>query len=245
MPRLERKQIGPLDCLVVAPAVPRLNVVLCHGFGAPGDDLVPLAGHLLQEFPDLDQNVQFVFPAAPLSMSEYGIPGGRAWWMLDMEKLQEAIATGHLRDLRNDAPPDLPARRAQLTGLLQALGDQTNLPPGRLVLGGFSQGSMLAIDVALHGSEKPAGLIVWSGTLLNEDVWRPLAPILSGLPILQSHGQQDPILPFEAATWLREFFTESGARNEFLTFQGGHAIPQNVLDATGRLLTDLLEMVND
>ena len=60
-------RLGKLDAHVVRPAdesiVPDRALVLCHGFGAPGDDLLPLAGALLQAFPLLKEEAVFIFPA--------------------------------------------------------------------------------------------------------------------------------------------------------------------------------------
>src|SRR5688572_3027446 len=66
-------------------------LLLLHGYGAPGDDLVPLARQL-----QVDRSVRFAFPAAPLSL-EPGLPpehSGRAWWQLDMAELQRAVTLG-------------------------------------------------------------------------------------------------------------------------------------------------------
>ncbi len=117
---------------------------------------------------------------------------------------------------------------------------ELKLDMSQTIIGGFSQGSMLATDLTLHASPKPAGLVVWSGTLLNEDVWRPLFASLDGLPIFQSHGTTDQILPFEAAKWLEEMFKDAGASTEFLEFAGGHTIPPEALEATSRLIQSTL-----
>lgn len=245
MAQLETRRIGGLDCRVVTTGGPPwLVLVLCHGFGAPGDDLVPVGAQLLQLYPELLDQVQIVFPAAPLSMDEFGLPGGRAWWHLDMEKLARAVETGEFRDLRRESPPQLPAAREELLNLIGRLQGETGLPMQRFLLGGFSQGSMLATDVTLHLDEKPGGLMIWSGTLLNEEDWLPRMPSLAGLPVVQSHGRQDPILPFAAAIWLREMLTQSGADVEFIEFQGPHTIPLDAIDAAGQMLARVAASTN-
>src|SRR6185436_6402729 len=76
-------------------------VVLLHGFGAPGDDLVPLAREL-----DAPPGTRFVFPEAPLRLPpQYG--GGRAWWMIDLERIQRSIALGRPRELVREVPAGL------------------------------------------------------------------------------------------------------------------------------------------
>ncbi len=112
---------------------PKALMVLCHGFGAAGHDLASLGREIIRLRPELAGKARFVFPEAPLSLEAYGMPGGRAWWMLDMEKLNLALQRGELRDLRNDHPPELPAARTQLTELVETLADEARLPMSRAV----------------------------------------------------------------------------------------------------------------
>lgn len=239
------KRIASLDCVVVGPRLeqiqPELVCVLCHGFGAPGDDLVPLGVEFLNHEPALIDRVQFVFPAAPLSLAAQGLPDGRAWWHIDMMELQRAIETGQLRDLREANPPGLDQSRELLQGLVTQLTTDLQLPNSRVVLGGFSQGSMLATDLTLHLGDKPAGLIIYSGTLLNSQTWKSLADSCKGLKILQSHGRSDPLLPFVLAEELRDMFQKSEADIEFHPFPGMHTIPQIAFNATTRFLMSLIE----
>ena len=218
---------------------PRSVVVLCHGYGAPGTDLVPLGQMLLRQ-PRVSGAVQFLFPEAPLSLEALGMPDGRAWWPIDMRRLQMAAALGTFRDLRKDCPAELPAARDMLLGLIRQWSERTGVPLNHFLLGGFSQGSMLATDVTLQLDENPAGLVVLSGTLLNEDVWRERAAHHKALRVLQSHGTNDPILPFAAAGWLRDLLNQSGADVEFLPFSGGHEIPHTVLDRFGTFLREII-----
>lgn len=222
-------------------ASPKLAVVLCHGFGAPGTDLVDLGGAILSLQSSLAESARFYFPEAPLSLAEIGMPGGRAWWMLDIAKLNAAIETGEIRDLRNDRPAELPAAREKLIALVDKIREQTGLPMSQIALGGFSQGSMLTTDVALRLQEPPALLTIFSGTLLSEDDWRDLAGKRGTLQVLQSHGRQDMILPYQAAEWLRDLLTESGAEVEFIPFDGPHTIPPQGLE---RLAARLAELAN-
>jgi phospholipase/carboxylesterase len=243
MPAL-RKQIGGLDCVVFPPsgdAPPRLCIVICHGFGAPGTDLVPLAFELFDRDEQLADQVQFVFPAAPLSLADQGMHDGRAWWPLDVTALMNAIAQGEMRILRDTQPAHLPASRARLAALIDELREQTGLDESQFVLGGFSQGAMLATDVALHMSQSPAGLLIFSGSLLCEAVWKRVAPARKGMPVLQCHGRYDSILPFAAAEWLRDMLIEAGLQVDFLEFAGDHTIPPQALQKTAALLRRLVD----
>lgn len=229
---------GGLECQVVdgAEGSPELVVVLCHGFGAPGTDLVGLGPELLHLAPELKGRVRFVFPAAPLAPPDLAMYGGRAWWPLDVNRLLVAIETGQTRFLCEMVPEGLAAAREKLNGLIDEVGRQTGLPIARFVLGGFSQGAMLATDVMLRLPESPAGLCVFSGTLLCESEWRPLAERRGPLKVLQSHGYQDQILPFAAAEWLRDLLAGAGMEVEFIPFQGGHQIPLEALEQFAAML---------
>lgn len=223
------KKLGNLESWVIGPeledAACQLNIVLCHGFGAPGTDLVPLGNQIYQAKSELQGKVRFIFPAAPISLEDQGIPGGRAWWPLDMMRLQMAIQTGEFRDLRKDSPEQLPEARELILSLLTELEAKTGIPVSKTILGGFSQGAMLATDVTFRLSESPAGLVIWSGTLLNEEEWVEICLKRAGLPVFQSHGRQDPILPFEAAIWLRDLLVGNGLNVAFHEFHGQHGIP--------------------
>ena len=77
-------------------------VVLMHGFGAPAEDLVPLWRAI-----DAPRGTRWAFPAAPLSLEAQFGGGARAWWMIDMMRLQIAMMTGQTRDLTGDVPAGL------------------------------------------------------------------------------------------------------------------------------------------
>ena len=191
-----RRRIAELDCVVVDPQSkdfqPTSVVVMCHGFGAPGTDLVPCSEAIVNLQPESCQNIRFVFPAGPLEME----PGydARAWWPIDMEKLQSMIDGGEFRELRNETPDLLSVRRQQLIDLVEQLVQEHSLDYSKIVLGGFSQGAMLTTDVALHLKKEIGGLVVWSGTLLNEKQWRANIKECPPIPVFQSHGHSDPIL---------------------------------------------------
>jgi phospholipase/carboxylesterase len=197
-------------------------VVLMHGFGAPADDLVDF-GPLLRA----PAGTRFVFPEAPLLLD--GGPG-RAWWMIDIEDF-ERRARGERIDRSQQVPDDLPAVRGALLELLAEVESRLSAPLGRTLVGGFSQGSMLACDVALHAPQRPAGLLLLSSTLLAQRVWEPLMPRLAGLPVLQTHGLYDPLLAFDDAERLRDLLRAAGADVTFVSFPGGHDIPPPALEA--------------
>ena len=222
--------VGGLTCRTVSrlpdSTRPKLVVVLCHGFGASGSDLVPIGVELFEQRAELAESVEFLFPAAPLSLDQFGMFGGRAWWHIDMEELIGAVERGTLRVLRERRPKGMTEARDMLLALLEQVRQRTGLPWSRFVLGGFSQGSMLAVEAALNLSEPPGGLCLWSSTLVSEAEWRAKADRLKGVHVLQSHGRQDRLLPFDAALWLRDLLIEAGANVDFIEFLGPHTIPR-------------------
>jgi phospholipase/carboxylesterase len=204
-------------------------VVLLHGFGAPGDDLVSL-WRALRAPP----GTRFVFPEAPLSLASMGMPGGRAWWMIDIARFQRARTPQDMDERMAEVPAGLADAREHVVAMLGEL-DKT-LRPSKLVLGGFSQGSMLSVDVALRTSLPLAGLVVMSGALIAASEWTELAPKRKGLAVLQSHGTRDPILPLATGEKLRDVLTSAGLDGTWVPFHGEHAIPGPVLDAVGVFL---------
>lgn len=205
-------------------------VVLLHGFGAPGDDLVPLA-----EVLGAPAAVRYVFPAAPLSLAPLGYGAGRAWWMLDLEALQRR-QRGERVDRSDEQPEGLVQARAQLSAAMSAMATQLSVTMDRVILGGFSQGSMLACDFVLHCETRPAALILLSSTLIARSAWQPRMAACRGLPVLQTHGRSDAILPYEGAEQLRDLLQAAGADLTFLPFGGGHELPRPVLDAVSRFI---------
>ena len=237
----ESQTLGSLACQVsglTGDSPPQMVCILCHGFGAPATDLVPLANELCQLEPRLTDGVGFVFPGAPLDLGPQGMPGGRAWWPLDMERLNAALLRGDLRDMRQDVPEGLESSRRMLLSLIDELKQLTGLGNRQLVLGGFSQGAMLSTDVVLHAAERLSGLCVLSGNLLAEPVWTPLLADTQPIPVLQSHGEQDQILPFAGATALRDLLNAAGFSVDFLPFSGGHTIGWPVLQRLAGWLGD-------
>ena len=222
--------VGPLDASVIA--------VFLHGFGAPGHDLVPLADELAHAAGPGAPPTRYVFPEAPLELGG-GYGDARAWWLLDLERLETDLRRGAPRDRRDEVPDGLLAARAQVMRLLDQLAARFAAPGARLVLGGFSQGAMLALDVALHRAHPPAGLVLMSGTLINATEWQPRLPSLRGVPVLLSHGRGDSLLPYAAAEGLRDLLRGAGAAVDWHAFVGGHEIPRAVIAAAGAFLRGL------
>jgi phospholipase/carboxylesterase len=243
---VERVTWGGLSTVVVhhlpPDTQPRLAVILCHGFGAPGTDLVGLVQPLLELEPALKEQAVFIFPAASLDLSGRGISGGRAWWMIDLNRLIYGPPPDLLERFRQERPVGLPEASGALVKLIDEAGQHFGLTADRFVLGGFSQGAMLMTDVALRMPIRPAGLAILSGALINAAEWQPLLDQAKRGPlnVLLSHGRQDSILPFPMGKALHEVLLESGAEVDFVPFPGDHEIPPLVVQRLAALLSRAL-----
>ncbi len=118
----------------------------------------------------------------------------------------------------------LPAARAALRQRLERLA--SSVPLGRTVVLGFSQGGAMALDVA---SGLPvAGIVACSG--YPHEGWLPQATAAQPLPpVLLSHGQQDPVVPFAASEEARKRLVSGGGSAQLLAFEGGHTIDPAIL----------------
>lgn len=248
--KLTEERFGELECTVLGPVAsaraPRFCVILCHGFGAPGTDLVALGPDLAALCPEHAGDVLFVFPQGPLDLGKMGLQGARAWWMIDIERFQRAIDQPEkMARFRRAVPEGMPQSSQLLQALVRDVERQTGIPIGRTLLGGFSQGSMVMTEVALRLAMRPAALCVFSGTLVAQDEWQTLAQKRGPLPVFQSHGYFDSILPFSGAEALRDLLTRAGLPVEFVPFDGPHTIPYEALERLAllmrRVFTDRLE----
>jgi phospholipase/carboxylesterase len=210
-------------------------VILLHGYGAPGDDLVPFA----QAFNGLT-GTRWIFPEGPLSLG-FGYGESRAWWVIDMARLEADRAAGRVRDLSGEVPRGLPQARQALDTFLGALPRVLPMDGKKTLIGGFSQGAMLTCDVVMRTAFPFAGLIQLSGSLLARQDWKASVSHRGGLPVFQSHGTQDPILPYVMAERLRDELSRVGLAVEWHRFRGGHEIPEPVLIELGRFLTRVLK----
>lgn len=198
-------------------------LVLLHGFGAPGDDLVPLGAEL-----GLPPAVRLLFPAAPRVLAEAFFEG-RAWWLIDWARRERALAEGRMAELSEAEPEGLAEARATVSALLDAAAAELGAAPGSTVLGGFSQGATLACDVALADPRPLAGLALLSPTLIARSRWAASAPGRAGLPVFMSHGRHDPVLPFPMSERLRDLLAGAGLAVSWHPFAGGHGIDPGLL----------------
>lgn len=240
---LNRPTLGSLDSILVRPAKTRPSclVVMCHGFGAPGSDLVGLFEDILHYLPENASKPAFLFPEAPIDLEDEGMAGARAWWRINMAKLMQLSTANSFEEVRNSVPEGIDDAREKLCNCINACREQEkwdNLP---IVLGGFSQGAMLTVDTALRGTVGPiVGLLVFSGALICESLWRKAAlekPL--NIPVVQSHGTIDQVLPIATGRWLHSLLNQIGCSGELAEFHGPHTIPSDSVESAAKLLASL------
>ena len=156
---------------------PKQLVVLLHGLGADGNDLISLAPYLAQVLPE----AAFVSPNAPFPCDM--APFGRQWFSLQ-ERTPEAMLGG----IRMSAPI--------LEGFLDAELETAGLTAERLALVGFSQGTMMALHVGLRREAALGAIVGFSGALLAPELLP--AEIKSRPPVLLIHGAADDVVPAQA-----------------------------------------------
>lgn len=225
------RRLGKLNCLEHTGADDAPWVILFHGYGADAKDLAPLA----EVIPVANKNLNWLFPDGFLEVPIGPSWMGRAWWPVDMMELQRAAMTGVARDLSKDTPAGLNTAFEKAMELLKAL----KVPWDKIILGGFSQGAMLATELYLHAPETPKGLIIMSGTLLHADKLRPLVPQRGGQNFFLSHGERDEVLSIQGARRLETLLTQGGMKGRLMSFGGGHEIPMGVIQGVGNYINSL------
>lgn len=202
---------------LTGPTLPPLHgaathlVVLVHGYGADGQDLIGLAPHWQQYLP----GVAFAAPNAPTRVA--GAPGYQ-WFpisRLDPHEMAKGVA----------------AAAPVLDDFLDAELARTGVPPENLALVGFSQGTMLSLHVGLRRKVRPAAIVGFSGLLAGPPPEGALPPILL------THGDHDQVIPpqalFQAATQLGQ----AGACVQWHLAGGmGHGIDPETMDLAGGFL---------
>jgi len=224
---IHRREIGGLQ-VVELPGDPKQGtIVLFHGFGADAMDLFPLS--------NVYKGPTWIFPQAPLQVQF--MPGyvGRAWFPIDMEVLSKSHRENSFEDIASAFPPDL----TQVSSIANRFVDQLDTPRSKLVLGGFSQGAILAVETMLSSMIRCGGLLIFSGTYLESLRWKPKIHPHANTHFFQSHGMHDPLLPLRKAEELEKLLLEGGLHGRLHTFQGGHEIPPSILSKLSLFLQSL------
>jgi phospholipase/carboxylesterase len=199
---------------------PRRLVILLHGLGADGNDLIGLAPYWSRLLPD----AEFLSPDAPFpcDMAPYGYQ-----WFSSQDRSREAVLGG----VRAAAPV--------LDAFLDEALMERGLSDSDLALVGFSQGTMMSLFVGLRRDRPVAGIVGFSGRLLAPDLLA--TELRSRPPVLLVHGTEDPLVPYTSLAEAETALKEAGVPVEIATSVGiGHSIDQEGLRRGGLFLGQVL-----
>ena len=211
-PRLRPRNGGAPDALVV----------LLHGYGADGRDLIDIGN----AWADLLPGAMFVSPHAPDPCE--GAPVGRQWFPLTFRDPHE---------LTRGAEGAAPILRDFLAEELA----KYDLPPQRLALVGFSQGAMMALKLATTAEVAPAAVVAYSGMWVDATAGRGDIQLPARPPILLVHGSEDEVIPAQALFASARGLAAAGVPVEWHLSQGlGHGIDDAGLFHGGQFLAEFL-----
>lgn len=210
-----------------ASALPSASIIVLHGLGTEGRDFAPLVTEL-----DLSAAgpVRFVFPDAPMrTVSVRASEPMRAWY----DPRPVAAETGAV------TTQDEEGLRASCE-IVQALIDREaarGVPPGHVVLLGFSQGAVMTLMAGLRAPQRLAGLVVLSGYLpLSITTEAEASPANRDVPIFMAHGRLDPVVLPTRAESARDKLLRLGYDIAWHDYPMGHEVcPQEMRDLNGWL----------
>jgi len=225
---------GNLNCQVIGSEYenPDLIMVMFHGFGATSEQFMILAD-VIHSQPLGEIKLCWVFPQAP----------DNAWWPLDISQWQKSFFQGEeaLAKILREEPDGLENARDNSVLLINEVSKYFGISLDHIVIGGFSQGSMLAIDTALSLNSPPAGILAYSSFPIVVEQWVKKCSKFPGLDVLLTHGKSDQLLPYFASIWLKDLLIKGGLKVRFETHCGRHELgKQNILKATSLFLQDLV-----
>jgi phospholipase/carboxylesterase len=190
-------------------------VVLCHGYGSDGNDLIGLAPHLRNALP----GAAFVSPNAPERVSG----AGYQWFPLSRIDPKET-----LHGTQTAAP--------KLNAFIDAELARLNLTGDRLALIGFSQGTMLSLYVGLRRNPAPAAIVGFSGMLVGGE---SLTRSDKSPPVLLLHGDMDQVIPPQALFMSANGLGAAGVPVQWHMSKGlAHGIDPTGLALAGQFLAD-------
>lgn len=199
-------------------------VVFLHGYGADGGDLLGLAEPLAQHLPD----TAFYAPDAPDRTANN--PFGYQWFPIPwLDGSSEA-----------EAAEGLAASAADLNAYLDIVIAAEGITPDKLALIGFSQGTMISLEVAPRRPQEIAGVVAFSGRLLRPE--RLATEAVVKPPVLLIHGDADPVVPFEDMQKAAEALMAAGFETYGHVMKGtGHGIAPDGLGVAVNFLRDRLQ----
>jgi phospholipase/carboxylesterase len=191
-------------------------IVLLHGYGSNGEDLIGLAPYWTKLLPQ----AQFVAPNAPERAP--GAPMGYQWFAL-------ARADAHALD------SGVARARETLDRFLDRELERYGLDESKMALVGFSQGTMMALHVGLRREKQPACILGYSGMLAAPS--RLKSEVKSAPPILLAHGDRDDRIPMSAMFDAADALCDAGLSAQWhISYGVPHSIGPDGLDLGGAFL---------
>lgn len=199
------------------------TLVLLHGYGSRAEDWLQFEppasnGSSAPRGWQLPPNTRRVYPQAPLRGP---LTGQRGWWWLGLESYARP---GELPDMTGASPGGIKVASRLVRDVLA----KEKQP---LILGGFSQGAMISAEIAFQSDQELAGLILLSGTTVNEEAWAQHFAGRRHLPIFIAHGRNDSVLSFAIMERFQARLKAFGMNVTWYPFDGDHAIPDDVVRA--------------
>ena len=203
---------------------PQSAVVFLHGYGANGADLIGLADPLAEHLPD----TLFLAPDAP--EESLAAPGMRQWFPIPW-------IDGSSEE---ESRQGLARAAADLDAYLDGVMVDEDLMPEQVLVFGFSQGTMMALHVVPRREDPVAGIVAFSGRLLDPELLADEAQ--SRPPVLLVHGDQDQVVPVEALPQAAEGLQGAGWREVYAHVQRGtgHGIAPDGLQVALAFMRDRL-----
>jgi phospholipase/carboxylesterase len=196
-------------------------VMLLHGYGANGADLISLADLWAPRLPA----AAFVAPDAPERLPYQGSDGYQ-WFDLSMRDPTELWR-------------GVSGARAGLEQLIASELQRYKLGVERLALVGFSQGTMMALHVAPRMARPAAAVVGLSGVIAGAERLGP--EVTARPPMLLTHGSEDEVIPVEAVHLTREALAAADIGVEWHIRPGlGHGIDEETAQLAGSFLAQHL-----
>ena len=176
-------------------------VVIMHGRGADANDLADIAPMI-----DGPRGYRFIFPNAPNAWEAApGMTFGFTWF--------EGLPP---------EPKSLQSARRIVLQFVDEVVKRFPTPRGKVVLAGFSQGALMALDAGLRTSQPIAGLVAMSGALYEQDL--PDLSTRKDLPVLIIHGTADEMINVNMARRARRVLEQNGLQPKYHEFPMGHQV---------------------
>jgi len=172
----------PFETVLTAPN-PEYSIIWLHGLGADGNDFVSLVPEL--QLPD-KLKIKFIFPHAPVrAVTLNNGMQMRAWYdLLSLDRGKTADEADILKTV------------SQINALIdQEINSGT--VADKIILAGFSQGGVIALQCGLRYPKRLAGIMALSTYLpFDENAFKQMSSVQKGLDIFAAHGTHDPVIPF-------------------------------------------------